>query len=135
MVGRERQFDIVEALLDQIEADRTNSPPRSLATANTPKAVARLTELLIPALAFEAPPKAVRIKDRTVTAFANGFDRFPPSRRLEDIGRNAKAVFGVARHVTTTAPTARHPVLGNLHRRAGPRSLGLVHWRHPNGDG
>lgn len=89
VVGRERQFDIAHALLNEIEADRSNAPPRSLAAANAPEPFSRSREGLIPSLAFETPPKAVRIEDGAMAAFADRLDRFSPSRGFENIGRNA----------------------------------------------
>lgn len=135
MIGRERQFDVVDALLDQIEADRSNAPTRSLAAANAPEALARSCKGLIPTLALEAPPKAVRIEDGAMSALADGLDGLPPSCRFENVGSNAQAVFGITRHVTRTVLAARHPVLRLGRRQGGPRSLVQVRWLHPNGDG
>lgn len=124
MVGRKRQFDIADALLDEFQPNRPNTATGPLTTSNAPEALARLSKLLIPSLALEAPPKAVRIEDGAVAAFAHGLDALAPRRCLENIGGNAEAVFGVARHVTTTVPIGRHRVRFRRRRRSGPRWIG-----------
>lgn len=129
LVG-ERQLNIREALARQFQPEGPDLAPCAPTAHPAPKPRPRLGKVVIPALAVEPPPHAMRIESRTMAARANHLDRVLPCYRLKEGRGDLDAIFAPAAHVTALAEAGRGPARRHSPRRSLRESRVPVRWRH-----